>query len=239
MKKRSKATSKTAKARPGKGLKPKGRSAAKAFSHRGAAPPRETEVARLTRELSEALEQQTATSDVLRVISASSGELEPVFQAMLDNATRLCDAKFGHFYRWDGTAFHLVAMRNTPRELAEERLRSPLCPSSHEPLGRMVATKQVVHVADAASEPAYLEQRDPAVVTAVELGGIRTLLAVPMMKESELIGALTIYRQEVRPFTNKQVQLVTNFARAGRDRHRERTAADRATRIAATADCHR
>ncbi|HWX25935.1 MAG TPA: GAF domain-containing protein [Steroidobacteraceae bacterium] len=212
MKKRSKATSKTAKARPGKGLKPKGRSAAKAFSHRGAAPPRETEVARLTRELSEALEQQTATSDVLRVISASSGELEPVFQAMLDNATRLCDAKFGHFYRWDGTAFHLVAMRNTPRELAEERLRSPLRPSSHEPLGRMVATKQVVHVADAASEPAYLEQRDPAVVTAVELGGIRTLLAVPMMKESELIGALAIYRQEVRPFTNKQVQLVTNFA---------------------------
>ena len=165
-----------------------------------------------TRELSELLEQQTATSNVLQVISASSGELEPVFQAMLDNATRLCDAKFGHFYRWDGTAFHLVAMRNTPRALAEERVRSPLRPTSNEPLGRMAAAKHVVHVADAASEPAYLEQRDPALVTAVELGGIRTLLAVPMMKEKELIGALTIYRQEVRPFTNKQIELVSSFA---------------------------
>ena len=165
-----------------------------------------------TRELSKSLEQQTATSHVLQVISASSGELEPVFQAMLDNATRLCDAKFGHFYRWDGTAFHLVAMRNTPRALAEERVRSPLRPTSNEPLGRMAAAKHVVHVADAASEPAYLEQRDPALVTAVELGGIRTLLAVPMMKEKELIGALTIYRQEVRPFTNKQIELVSSFA---------------------------
>jgi len=164
-----------------------------------------------TRELSESLEQQTATSEVLRVISSSPGELEPVFQAMLDNATRLCEAKFGHFYSWDGKAFHLVAKRNTPSALAEERSRSPLRPTPREPLGRMVATNEVVHVRDAATEQAYLE-RDPAVATAVELGGIRTLLAVPMLKDNELIGALTIYRQEVKPFSDKQIQLVGNFA---------------------------
>ena len=167
---------------------------------------------RLLNELRESLQQQTATADVLKVISSSPGELEPVFQVMLDNATRICGAKFGHFYHWDGSAFHLVANRNTPPALAEERLRSPLRPTSNEPLGRMVATRKVVHVADAAAEPAYLEQRDPAVVTAVELGGIRTLLAVPMLKEGELIGALTVYRQEVRPFTDKQIALLSNFA---------------------------
>ena len=148
------------------------------------------ENARLLNELRESLQQQTATSEVLKVISSSPGDLEPVFQAMLDNATRICGAKFGHFYRWDGSAFHLVAKRNTPPALAEERLRSPLRPTSNEPLGRMVATRKVVHVADAAAEPAYLEQRDPAVVTAVELGGIRTLLAVPMLKEGELSWSL-------------------------------------------------
>ena len=131
---------------------------------------------------------------------------------MLDSATRLCEAKFGHLYRWDGEAFYLVAMRNTPPALADVRLRSALRPTPNEPLGRMVLTKKVIHVADTAAEPAYLEQRDPAIVTAVELGGIRTLLAVPMLKESELVGALTIYRQEVRPFTDKQVELVRNFA---------------------------
>ena len=170
------------------------------------------ELRQRTGDLSEALEQQTATSEVLKIISSTPGELEPVFQAMLENATRLCEAEFGHFYRWNGTAFHLVAKRNTPPALAEERLRSPLRPTSNEPLGRMAASKNVIHIADAAAESAYLKQRDPAIVTAVELGGIRTLLAVPMLKESELIGALTIYRQEVRPFTDKQVDLVSNFA---------------------------
>jgi two-component system, NtrC family, sensor kinase len=165
-----------------------------------------------TRELWESLEQQTATSEVLRVISSSPGELEPVFQAMLDNATRLCEAKFGHFYRWDGNAFNLVAIRNTPPALAEERQRSPLRPTLDEPLGRMMAGKKVIHVADAAAEPGYSVRRDPAIVTAVELGGIRTLLAVPMLKENELVGALTIYRQEVKPFTDKQVELVNSFA---------------------------
>ena len=167
---------------------------------------------RLLSEQREALERQTATSDVLRVISSSPGELEPVFQAMLENATRICDANFGHLYRWDRNAFNLVAMLNTPPALAEARRHSPLRPSPNEPIGRMVATKMPIHVTDAAAEPAYFEQRDPAVVTAVELGGIRTILAVPLLKEGELIGAFTIYRQEVRPFTDKQIELVENFA---------------------------
>ena len=170
------------------------------------------ELRQRTNDLTESLEQQTATSEVLRIVSSTPGELEPVFQAMLDNATRLCEANFGHFYRWDGNSFRLMAKRNTPPALAKERLRSPLRPTLNEPLGQMVATKRVVHVADLATEPAYLERQDPAIVTAVDLGGIRTILAVPMLKESELIGALTIYRQEVRPFTDKQVELVNNFA---------------------------
>jgi two-component system, NtrC family, sensor kinase len=165
-----------------------------------------------TRELSETLDRQTATAEVLRVISSSPGDLKPVFQAMLDNATRLCEAKFGHLYLWDGAAFNLVAMLNTPPALAEERLRSPLRPGASEPLGRMLATKSVVHVSDASAEQAYIERSDPALITAVELGGIRTLAAVPMLKDSELLGALTIYRQDVRPFSDRQIELVSNFA---------------------------
>jgi GAF domain-containing protein len=170
------------------------------------------ENARLLNELRESLQQQTATADVLKVISASPGELEPVFQAMLTNATRLCEAKFGHLYRWDGDALRLVAMLNTPPALAEARAKSPLRPTPNEPIGRMIATREVVHVVDATAEPAYFELRDPAIVSAIELGGIRTILAVPMQKDNELIGALTIYRQEVRPFTDKQIELVSNFA---------------------------
>jgi two-component system, NtrC family, sensor kinase len=165
-----------------------------------------------TRELSETLDQQTATAEVLRVISSSPGDLKPVFQAMLDNATRLCEAKFGHLYLWDGAAFNLVAMLNTPPALSEERLRSPLRPGASEPLGRMFATKSVVHVTDASAEQAYIERSDPALITAVELGGIRTLAAVPMLKDNELLGALTIYRQDVRPFSDRQIELVSNFA---------------------------
>jgi GAF domain-containing protein len=170
------------------------------------------ENARLLNELRESLQQQTATAEVLKVISASPGELVPVFQAMLENATRLCEAKFGHLYRWDGDALRLVAMLNTPPALAEARAKSPLRPTPNEPIGRMIATREVVHVVDATAEPAYFELRDPAIVSAIELGGIRTILAVPMQKDNELIGALTIYRQEVRPFTDKQIELVSNFA---------------------------
>jgi GAF domain-containing protein len=166
---------------------------------------------RLLSELRESLQQQTATSEVLRVISSSPGELEPVFETMLQNAVQICDAKFGNIYRWDGNALHLIATHNTPPALAEFRKNSPIRPSPKAPSGRTVATKAVTHIADLAAEQAYTE-RDPSAVAAVELGGIRTLLTVPMLNENELIGAITIYRQEVRPFTDKQIALVQNFA---------------------------
>ena len=164
-----------------------------------------------TRELTESLEQQTATSEVLEVISSSPGDLQPVFAIMLENAVRICDAKFGNIYRWDGEAVHLFAAHNTPPAFAEARRRSPLRPDLKTPFGRMIATKTVIHVADTMAERAYIEQR-PAFVEAVELGGIRTYLAVPMLKESELIGAFALARQEVRPFTDKQIALITSFA---------------------------
>jgi GAF domain-containing protein len=165
-----------------------------------------------TLERDEALEQLAATSEVLKVISGSHGELEPVFQSILAHATRICEANFGHLYRWDGEAFSLVALRNTPPALARERRSSPLRPGPNEPLGRMMATRNAVHIVDAAAQPTYLDRSDPGVVTAVELGGIRTLLVVPMLKEHELIGALTVYRREIRPFTAKQIELVKHFA---------------------------
>ena len=165
-----------------------------------------------TTDLTEALEQQTATSEVLQVISSSSGDLQPVFATMLGNAARICDAKFGNIFRWDGDAMHLVATHNTPPAFAEYRKRRPLPLKPNLPFGRMVAAKVVVHCADTAALPAYTEQCDPDVVAAVELGGIRTFVAVPMLKENKLIGAVIVYRQEVRPFTDKQIELVQNFA---------------------------
>ena len=165
-----------------------------------------------TRELTESLEQQTATSEVLKVISSSPGDLEPVFATMLENAVRICDAKFGNIHRWDGDALHLMATHNTPPAFAEYRGRSPWRPNPTNVVGRMIATKTVVHVADLAAEAAYTEQRDPSYVAAVELGGVRTILAIPMLKENELIGSFSVYRQEVRPFTDKQIELVETFA---------------------------
>ena len=165
-----------------------------------------------TRELAESLEQQTATSEVLRVISSSPGDLEPVFATMLENAARICGAKFGNIHRWDGDALHLVATHNTPTGFAEFRRRSPIRSGPENVVGRTIATKTAVHVADLAAEQAYVEQRDPSYVAAVELAGVRTFLAVPMLKENDLIGLFTLYRQEVRPFTDKQIELVTSFA---------------------------
>ena len=166
-----------------------------------------------TRELTESLEQQTATSEVLQVISSSPGNLEPVFATMLKNAVHICDAKFGNIYRWDGDALHLVATRNTPPAFAAEaRRRSQYRPDPKTVAGRMLEANAVVHIADLAAESAYIEERHPAFVAGVELGEVRTILAVPMLKEDKLIGSFTMYRQEVRPFTEKQIALVTNFA---------------------------
>jgi class 3 adenylate cyclase/putative methionine-R-sulfoxide reductase with GAF domain len=169
------------------------------------------ELRQATTDLSESLEQQTATSEVLRVISSSQGELEPIFQATLEKAVRICDAKFGNVYRWDGDALSLVASHNTPLSLIEERKRTPFRPSRKTPFGRVIAGQKTVHVVDAAAEEAYFE-RSPSIVAAVELGGIRTYVAVPMLKGDQLIGIVSIFRQEVSPFTAKQVSLLENFA---------------------------
>ena len=166
---------------------------------------------RLLSELRELLQQQTATSEVLRVISGSPGELEPVFQAMLENAIRICAANFGNLYLRDGDTFRIVVAHNTPPRLIEARRRMPLRADLKMPSGRVARTKQVVHIADMTAEEAYIS-RDPEAVAAVELGGIRTLLVVPMLKEQELIGTINIFRQEVRPFNDKQIELVKNFA---------------------------
>jgi GAF domain-containing protein len=165
-----------------------------------------------TTDLTEALEQQTATSEVLQIISSSPGDLEPLFAAMLEKAARICDATFGNIYRWDGNALHLVGTHNTPPAFVEVRKRLPISPDPRRPLGRLLATKTTVHVADLTAEPMFTEERDSILVAAVELGGIRTLLLVPMLKENELIGVFFLSRKEVRPFTDKQIELVKNFA---------------------------
>jgi len=164
------------------------------------------ELRQRTDDLSESLEQQTATSEVLRVISSSPGELEPVFQAMLKNATRICEAKFGTLFRFDGNMFHVAAQVGTPLELAEfQRRRGSFKPGPDTPfLDRVMRTKQVSHTADEAAESVS----GPS----AKLGGARSLVGVPMLKDDELIGAILIYRQEVRPFTDKQIELVQNFA---------------------------
>jgi class 3 adenylate cyclase/putative methionine-R-sulfoxide reductase with GAF domain len=164
-----------------------------------------------TRERDEALEQQKAVSEVLEVISASPGDLEPVFVAMVEKAVRICEALFGNIYRWDGDAFALVATHNTPRAFAEARKRSPVRPQPSSIYGRVVATKAVVHVLDT-GERRKTERDNSALAEAIGLGRVRSALAVPMLKESELVGLLVLSRQEVRPFTDKQIALVTNFA---------------------------
>ena len=168
-------------------------------------------VARLTRELDEAREQQIATSQVLQVISNSPGELEPVFQAMLANATRICEAKFGLLFRYEGGAFHAAAIQAVPPAFAKYLQGRANEPGPETGIGRAVKTRAIIHVLDAREDLAYT-RRDPFRVAAVELGGVRTFLAVPMIKENELIGIFSIYRQEVRPFTDKQIELVKNFA---------------------------
>jgi signal transduction histidine kinase len=169
------------------------------------------EVQARTRELSESLEQQTATSEVLGVISSSPGELQPVFDAMLANATRICEAKFGDLYLRDGDAFRMAATHDSPSAYAAARRRGPLRPPPDAPLGLVAITKQVAHIADITTIPSYVEGH-PFVVAGVELAGYRTVLAVPMLKDNELIGAITFCRQEVQPFTDKQIELVKNFA---------------------------
>jgi signal transduction histidine kinase len=171
------------------------------------------ELRQRTTDLSEALEQQTATSDVLQIISSSQGQLEPVFNAMLENATRLCEAKFGIMWLREGAAFRCVAVHSVPAQFAEERRREPLVtPPVESPLGRVLQTRQVAHVPDVRTEGGYAASHR-ALTDLADIGGARTAVAVPLIKEDELIGVITIYRQEVRAFADKQIELVSNFAK--------------------------
>ena len=170
------------------------------------------ENARLLSELRESLQQQTATADVLKVISSSPGDLGPVFDTMLANAVHVCGANFGIMHRYDGGAFCNVAMHNVPPAFAEMRRSNPVIrPSPGTGLGRVERTKKVVQILDLKSEQTYRD-RVPATVAMVELAGARTLLLVPMLKDDVLLGTIAIYRQEVRPFSDKQIELVENFS---------------------------
>jgi signal transduction histidine kinase len=159
---------------------------------------------RLLNELRESLQQQTTTADVLQVISTSTGELEPVFSAMMENGLRICEAKFGMLLRHSDGAFVAQTMVGAPPALVDALLHKPFTPPPGNPLGRMLRTKQLVHSVDAASE-------DSKPLSA-QLAGARSHIVVPMLKDNELVGAITIYRQGVRPFTEKQIALVQNFA---------------------------
>jgi two-component system, NtrC family, sensor kinase len=169
---------------------------------------------RLLTETREALDQQTATSEVLKVISSSPGELKPVFNAMLANATRICEATIGTLYLYEGTQFRGVALHHSKQSYVDYWQRNSvieLKKHKRTPLDRLATTKRVVHIPDLRSDQSYLEKRG-RIVALVEDAGVRTFVSVPMIKEGELVGAINLYRQEVRPFTDKQIDLVENFA---------------------------
>jgi transcriptional regulator with GAF, ATPase, and Fis domain len=212
-KKRRGSSRKPPKARLRKPAAPKRRRAADASRAKAAAAAElQHQLKQRTRELKEARDQQTATSEVLSVIARSPGDLKSVFDAILENATRLCDAKFGNLLLYENGAFRRVALYGAPRAWAESTSREPVVPpNADNPLYRIVPTRQVVHVHDMKAEPVYIDGA-PDVVGMVDKSGARTIAAVPMVRDEELVGAIAIYRQEVRPFNDKQIALVTSFA---------------------------
>ena len=174
---------------------------------------RTRELAEAREHLAEALARETATSEVLQVISSSPGGLEPVFESMLANATRICEASYGTLWLCEGSGFRAVALHGALPSAFTEQLRDGRIwyPSEAVAITRVARTLQTVQVDDLRADQGYLD-RAPLFVAAVELAGIRTLVVVPMLKESEMVGAIAIYRREVRPFTDKQIALVQNFA---------------------------
>src|SRR5262249_17518246 len=167
-----------------------------------------------SRELSESLEQQTAASQVLGIISSSPTDLEPVFETILANATRLCEATYGTLWLCQADAFRIAAVHGVvPAAYAAERPRGGVFRVAPGlTIARAARTRQTVHVADMRAEQSYLD-REPVAVSGVDLGGVRTVVFVPMLKPNEVVGVISIFRREVRPFTDKQIELVTNFAR--------------------------
>jgi len=206
MRQRSRAGGLLIKVRRRKAVKPKRRNAPKAIRNRGVSVAgQETVVARLIHERDEALLRETANSEILRLISKSPGDLELVFRTILEHATSICNANFGTLYRFDGKRFHPAAQFNMPAAfLEEEARRGPFEPRPGSPIDRVMRTRKVFHSADITAEPV------PGL--AAELGGARSQVAVPMLKNELLIGAIFIYHQEVRPFADKQIELLQNFA---------------------------
>jgi hypothetical protein len=192
-------------------------------NRRSFTPGEDIEVARLTRERDEALEQQAAISEVLRVISASPGKLEPVFQAILEYAVRICDAKYGSLFRYDNETFEATALFGLPPAFDEyQRQHGSFEAPVGSPLDRLLRTKEVVRIADASAATARS--------AAGRLGGARSLMAVPMLKENSLVGAIVLYRQDLRPFTRQTDCSAAGFRRPRRNRHREHAAAWRIAR---------
>ena len=207
MKRRSRAGGQPVKARRRKAVTLKHRNAPKVTrSGPSSVGGIDKKIALLTRERDEALEQHTATSEVLKVISSSPGQLGPVFDAILANAVRICEARFGNLALFDGKAMRVAALYNAPHEFAEMHRRDQTIPLELSVLGPLVRTKKLVHVRDLSVEQPYANS------PMAKVAGARTAMAVPMLKENELIGAIAIYHQQVRPFTDKQIALLTNFA---------------------------
>ena len=172
--------------------------------------PDET-IRRLTAELREAYEQQTATAEVLQVINSSPGNLTPVFDAMLDKAANLCATEAGVLFTYEHEHFRVAAWHGELTPLRDFLTREPLRPNPNTGLGSMARERRLIHITDVSLRDSY-KQRDPLSVASVELGGIRTFMAVPLVKEELLLGAFALYRQQVEPFSEKQIALVQNFA---------------------------
>jgi len=208
---RSAASSKARKLR-GKTSMSKRRKTSKA-PHDGssAANSRDTVVAQIARQRDEALEQLSATSEVLNVISSSAGDLKPVFRAILENAVRLCDAKFGNLYLREGDSFRTAAMHNVPPAYAKQR-SGALHPSPNSSLWQAAQTKQPVQLPDITKLQAYIEG-DQWLISAVAQGGFRSVFTVPMLHEGEVIGGITIFRREPGAFADKQVELLASFGK--------------------------
>jgi GAF domain-containing protein len=169
------------------------------------------ENARLLSQLRKSLEQQTATSEVLQVISRSPGDLGPVFETILQQSVRICDAKFGTLYRPEGDGLRLIASQDVPVAFAAAHEKAPIRPSPDGALAKAMQTRRTAHLSDLSATRSYSE-RLPAMVEAVEIAGVRSVVAVPMLKDGELLGIIAIFRQEVRPFTDKQIELLEHFA---------------------------